>query len=57
MTGHDDGKCPYCDGTRERDSGGVYPWGEPIFVPCDCPEPPDLTLNEAEAKSLPYGVP
>lgn len=28
--------CPYCHGTGERDSGGVYPWGEGIFVPCEC---------------------
>jgi hypothetical protein len=22
-----------------RDSGGVHPWGEAIFVPCDCAAP------------------
>jgi hypothetical protein len=21
------------------DSGGVYPWGEPILISCDCQEP------------------
>ena len=30
--------CPQCDGTGMRDSGGVHPWGEPIFIPCDCRE-------------------
>jgi len=28
--------CPECHGTGLRDSGGVQPWGEPIFVTCDC---------------------
>lgn len=29
-------ECPDCRGTGQRDSGGEYPWGEPIFVSCDC---------------------
>lgn len=28
--------CPDCNGTGERDSGGVHPWGEPAMLPCDC---------------------
>ena len=28
--------CPDCGGSGLRDSGGVYPWGEAILVPCDC---------------------
>lgn len=28
--------CPECNDTGQRDTGGVYPWGESIFVPCDC---------------------
>ena len=28
--------CPECQGTGARDSGGVQPWGEAIYVPCDC---------------------
>ncbi len=37
MTGEDHGPhCPECLGTGMRDSGGVYPWGEHISLPCDC---------------------
>jgi hypothetical protein len=28
--------CSDCDDTGMRDSGGFQPWGEAIFVPCDC---------------------
>ena len=28
--------CPDCNGTGERDSGGTHPWGEPVYLPCDC---------------------
>ncbi len=28
--------CPECQGFGMRDSGGVTPWGEGIFVPCGC---------------------
>lgn len=31
--------CGKCAGTGEADSGGIQPWGEPIFIPCDCREP------------------
>lgn len=31
--------CPECKGTGLRDSGGVYPWGEYITIPCDCAAP------------------
>ena len=35
--------CPECRGTGSRDSGGTQPWGESIFVRCDCqPEYPDV---------------
>lgn len=30
--------CPECKGTGQRDSGGTYPWGEGIFLACDCDE-------------------
>lgn len=29
-------RCPYCNDTGERDSGGTTPWGEPIYLACDC---------------------
>ncbi len=35
-----DPNCPACKGSGLRDSGGTYPWGEPIDVPCDCLTPP-----------------
>ena len=28
--------CLECNGTGQRDSGGVHPWGEPIHLACDC---------------------
>ncbi|WP_233618131.1 hypothetical protein [Citrobacter freundii] len=28
--------CPKCNDTGMADSGGVQPWGEPIFIECDC---------------------
>ena len=28
--------CPRCNDTGETDSGGMYPWGEWITIPCDC---------------------
>ena len=28
--------CPECNDTGERDSGGTPPWGEPVYLPCDC---------------------
>lgn len=31
--------CPKCDGTGEADSGGIYPWGAPATIPCDCQQP------------------
>lgn len=37
--------CPKCNGTGMTDSGGVYPWGEGIVVPCDCTFPdPEISL-------------
>jgi len=32
--------CPECKGSGQRDSGGVHPWGEGIFLACDCDQPP-----------------
>lgn len=29
-------RCPECNDTGERDSGGTHPWGEPIYLACDC---------------------
>lgn len=29
-------RCKKCNGTGMADSGGVHPWGEPIFIECDC---------------------
>jgi hypothetical protein len=42
------GCCPECQGTGLRDSGGVQPWGEPIFVTCDCA---DAILAEMEKEA------
>jgi hypothetical protein len=28
--------CLECNDTGERDSGGTPPWGEPVYLPCDC---------------------
>ena len=28
--------CHECNDTGERDSGGTHPWGEPVYLPCDC---------------------
>ncbi|WP_312465768.1 DUF551 domain-containing protein [Atlantibacter hermannii] len=35
--------CPKCGGTGMADSGGFYPWGEPIFIECDCKAAPQVT--------------
>lgn len=35
-----DPNCQECRGTGQRDSGGTYPWGESIFLACDCDVPP-----------------
>ena len=29
-------RCPECNDTGARDSGGTYPWGEAVYLPCDC---------------------
>jgi hypothetical protein len=29
-------KCPYCNGTGLKDSGGETPWGDEILIPCIC---------------------
>ncbi|HGG8715052.1 TPA: hypothetical protein ACJJY0_004860 [Enterobacter asburiae] len=50
--------CPKCGGTGMADSGGFYPWGEPIFIECDChaapqlPQPAGLSVPEGVLKSL-----
>lgn len=28
--------CMFCGGTGRADTGGFYPWGEPIFAACEC---------------------
>jgi hypothetical protein len=28
--------CSVCGGTGAADSGGVYEWGETIYLPCEC---------------------
>lgn len=28
--------CIECNDTGQRDTGGVYPWGENVYVECDC---------------------
>ena len=59
--------CPECSNTGLRDTGGVYPWGEGIFVACDHDEPqPDprdevikglveAATDAAEAIDMAYG--
>lgn len=34
-----DPDCPECRGTGARDSGGTEPWGEAIYLTCDCRNP------------------
>lgn len=31
---HAPNDCPYCGGEGGVDSGGITPWGAPIFIPC-----------------------
>ncbi|WP_456868274.1 hypothetical protein [Galbibacter sp. BG1] len=31
--------CEKCGGTGKCDSGGFQPWGQPIFIECDCVMP------------------
>ncbi|WP_313010033.1 hypothetical protein [Atlantibacter hermannii] len=40
--------CPKCGGTGMADSGGVQPWGAPIFIECDCHAAPQLPLPAPE---------
>lgn len=44
VEGQEQTVCPKCSNTGLTDSGGTYPWGEGILVPCDCSLPdPELT--------------
>ncbi|WP_313447661.1 hypothetical protein [Atlantibacter hermannii] len=44
--------CPKCGGTGMADSGGFYPWGEPIFIECDCHAAPQLPQPAVQAEPL-----
>jgi hypothetical protein len=53
--------CHICKGTGEMDSGGTYPWGEGINIPCECTAPPaaqrqwvGLTDSELAKIRFPY---
>lgn len=45
--------CPKCSDTGMADSGGVQPWGEPIYIHCDC----RAAMLNAEPVSQPYTLP
>lgn len=45
--------CDYCDGTGMRDTGGVQPWGEPIFIPCECEEIPTVLKKSVDIQISP----
>jgi hypothetical protein len=38
--------CPECKGSGARDSGGTLPWGEPVYLPCDCSAAPDYECED-----------
>lgn len=40
-------RCIFCGDTGMRDSGGSQPWGDPIFLPCECSTEPDSLRNIA----------
>lgn len=42
--------CPECSNTGLRDTGGVYPWGEGIFVACDHDDPQPDPRDEVIAR-------
>jgi hypothetical protein len=47
--------CPRCEDTGMADSGGSYPWGEPILIPCDCREPVCDACNGAGLEQVAMG--
>lgn len=44
--------CPECNNTGLRDTGGIYPWGEGIFVPCDHNDPPPVSVTPEAVADL-----
>lgn len=50
--------CIKCKGTGEQDSGGVYPWGEGINIPCDCEaaRQPAPALTDEQIKEIVFDV-
>lgn len=38
LMAHGTRPCEQCHGTGDVDSGGTFPWGEPVTVPCACVE-------------------
>jgi hypothetical protein len=45
--------CHICKGTGEMDSGGTYPWGWAINIPCECTAPqPKQEQNEPVANDI-----
>ncbi|ELW4833666.1 hypothetical protein QL503_002031 [Salmonella enterica] len=40
--------CPKCGGTGLADSGGTHPWGEPIYIECDCRSLPPAPVSVPE---------
>jgi len=49
--------CLRCDDTGLADSGGTYPWGQPILIPCDCKEvePPCEACNGSGCEQVAMG--
>lgn len=46
----DNAFCPKCGGTGLADSGGTHPWGEPIYIECDCRSLPPATVSLTEVQ-------
>lgn len=46
--------CPKCGGTGLADSGGTHPWGEPIYIECDCRSlpPAPVSMKDHQIREL-----
>lgn len=55
-------QCVECEGTGMRDTGGVQPWGDAIFVPCDCDTLTEIdndgeTVRAGDLIAFSFGIP